>query len=72
MSDITADIGPRIVYGCTNPECDERMRGVTDEPTFCGMCLEDLTGIALADGIEVEAILRPYDTCQHTMRKEQQ
>lgn len=50
----------QIVYGCTNPECDERMRGVSDEPSFCSMCLEDLTGIALGRGVEVADILRPY------------
>lgn len=57
--DISGDIDTlRIVYGCTNPACEERMRGVSNEPTFCSICLEDLTGIALAPGIRVEEILR--------------
>jgi hypothetical protein len=31
------------VYGCTTTSCSERFRGFTDEPTFCSICMEDLT-----------------------------
>lgn len=51
----------RIVYACTTPTCDERMRGVTDEPgLWCSLCLEDLTTIALDDGVTDSEVVRPY------------
>jgi hypothetical protein len=37
------------VYGCTTTDCTERFRGFTDEPTFCSICMEDLTPFP-ADG----------------------
>lgn len=34
----------RMLYFCATPGCSEAGRGFTDEPTFCSICLHDLTG----------------------------
>ena len=34
-------------YVCTTPGCSERLRGICSEPSFCSICLEDLTPILL-------------------------
>lgn len=38
------------VYACTTTTCTERFRGFADEPTFCSVCLQDLTEIANSEG----------------------
>jgi hypothetical protein len=53
-----SDFAVRFVYGCTNPLCDERMRGTTSERgLWCSICMEYLTLIALAPGVTEADVL---------------
>jgi hypothetical protein len=49
-----------MAYVCMTPDCSERLRGACDEPSFCSICLQDLTGVCLGRGVRLEDILRPY------------
>lgn len=37
-----------VGFVCVTPGCPERLRGVSDEPTFCSVCAEDLTPMPMA------------------------
>jgi hypothetical protein len=36
---------PRMLWTCMTPRCEAVGQGFTDEPTFCSLCLSDLTGV---------------------------
>lgn len=52
---MAADV-PTFIYACTTTECSERFRGFTDEPTFCSVCLCDLTEIHNAFGSTLDEV----------------
>lgn len=47
---------PAYIYACTTTECSDRFRGFTDEPTFCSICLRDLTEIHNAFGSTLDEV----------------
>lgn len=51
-----AGSGGSVVYACTTDDCSERFRGFTDEPTFCSICMADLTEVANPDGLTVDQL----------------
>lgn len=44
------------VYACTTTTCSERFGGFTDEPSFCSVCLEDLTEMPAPAGASLEQL----------------
>ncbi len=44
------------VYTCTTTSCTERFRGFTDAPSFCSVCMEDLTEIDAEDGSSLDEL----------------
>jgi DNA-binding ferritin-like protein len=60
------------VYGCLTDNCSERLKGISDEPTHCSVCLQDLSPLSAHDEdlVSYSAKVRDLEAQNESLRAE--